>query len=107
MMEMLDYISKLKGDFVVKIAISLVSHLNVCLVAEKRHVLSSEALSAVCSAFHRLHNSQDILQAWTAFVTNISSAYCKEQQLTLQILLDHIMKKRRQEHKQRRNQQCH
>ena len=67
MMEMLDYISKLKSDSVVNIAISLVSHLNACLFAGKRHVLPSVALGAVWSTFHRLHSSQDILQPWTAF----------------------------------------
>ena len=64
MMEMLDYISKLKSDSVVNIAISLVSHLNACLFA---HVLPSVALGAVWSTFHRLRSSQDILQPWTAF----------------------------------------
>jgi hypothetical protein len=76
------------------IADYIISRLNTCLLAGKRHKLPSVAQGAVWSAFHKLRLEQDIQHAWKSFVTtDLPSSSHNECELTFQILLDRLLKK--------------
>ena len=93
-LEMLDYIHHLDDGRISSIATVIVSKLSTCLLAGERHVLTSVAFGAVWSAFHKMRDSREIVDAWSAFVTsNIPATHCREQGLALQIFLDRIVKK--------------
>ena len=67
---MLDYIHHLDDGRISSIATVIVSKLSTCLLAGERHVLTSVALGAVWSAFHKMRDSREIVDAWSAFVTS-------------------------------------
>lgn len=92
--ELLECIKHLDTVCVTNIAILVVSESNICLLAGKRHNLPSVAQAAVWSAFYRLRERKDILQAWTKFIeANIPVAHRIEHQLALQVILDRVLKK--------------
>lgn len=95
-LELLQAIQHLQSDSVANIAIRLVSEVNTCLYAGKRHKLPSMAQGAVWSAFHQLRGKQALLQAWTGFVEPIAPRTCSEVSsttLALQVILNRIVKK--------------
>ena len=71
------------------IAVLLLTEVGKCLQAGKKHKLPSIAEAAVWTAFHRMRNRDDIVQAWTAFVEQPSSG---EVEFSLQMLLDRSIK---------------
>lgn len=93
--KLLQSIQHLAHDRIQGIAVRIISELDSCLLARKKHKLPSVAQGAVWSAFHKLRLRQDILHAWNVFIiSNIPTAALHEQhELALQIILDRVMKK--------------
>ena len=89
---MLGAIGTLERDKIVDISITLVSGVNDYLVSGGLHKLPSAAQACVCSSFHQLRCSQQIKEAWSAFVLKQIPEPHQEPQLTLQLLLDRLLK---------------
>ena len=82
---MLGAIGTLECGKIVDIAITLVSGVNDCLVSGGFHL---GAQACVWSMFHQLCCSQQMKEAWSAFVLKRIPEPHQEPQLTLQLLLD-------------------
>jgi len=82
---MLGAIGTLERGKIVDIAITLVSEVNDCLVSGGFH---SGTQACVWSTFHHLCCSQQMKEAWSAFVLKWIPEPHREPQLMLQLLLD-------------------
>ena len=89
---MLGAIRTLERDKIVDIAITLVSGVNDCLVSGGFHKLPTGAQACVWSMFHQLRCSQQMKEAWSAFVLKQIPEPHQELQLMLQLLLDRLLK---------------
>ena len=90
---MLDVIETMKQENISDIAIFLITQVNTCLVAGRKHKLPSAAKAYVWSTFHQLRNSKQVKQVWSTFTqAQIIEAHREESQLTLQLLLDRLLK---------------
>ena len=89
---MLGTIGTLEHDKIVDIAITLVSGVNDCLVSGGFHKLPSGAQACVWSTFHQLRCSQQMKEAWSAFVLKRIPEPHQELPLMLQLLLDRLLK---------------
>ena len=91
--KLLQDIKHMDHDLVVDISHLLISKVNICLHAGKKHKLPSLAQGAVWSAFHKLRIwNSDLKKAWTAFISGNPLSHHHEQELALQIILDRLLK---------------
>ena len=91
---LLDEVNKIEAEKVARMAILLISKVSGCIVSGYKYKLSSAAQSSVWSTFHQLHVSQEMKQIWVVFVsTHLPESCRQESELTLQLLLDRLLKK--------------
>lgn len=90
---MLEAIEKIEREKIVDIATSLTASVHSCLTTGCGHKLPSAAQASIWSAFHKLRCDHQVKETWSTFVSkHIATAHQKESQVTLQLLLDRVLK---------------
>ena len=90
---MLEAIEKIEHEKIVDIATSLTTSVHSCLTTGCGRKLPSAAQASIWSAFHKLRCDHQVKKTWSTFVSkHIATAHQKESQVTLQLLLDRVLK---------------
>ena len=89
----LEQLGKIKKTLIADVSILLVTRITACIAQGNGRKLPSAQQAVIWSSFHQLRASPEIQEAWSAFVKHIPELCQPDANLTLQILLDRLLKK--------------
>ena len=90
--ELLHFLEDRGEDQMTEVAASLITKVHTCLTSGAKSKLPSAVQGTLWNNFHKLRNSDEVKRIWSSFVSSSQACAC-ECELTLQLLLDTMLKK--------------